>query len=159
MREQITTCNLFSHDRAQRIFFLDPNTNTNIFGMFVLTRIRIRIYSGSYSGPNTNTNIFVIQKWTEYEYSNIFDSNIQISSLLNIRIFHGPLLQVLNFAFSEQCQIKASTYFRFKSGLLGPICHVRVQLASFKLHFLHQWNSNIFIRNLRIFEYIRTLTF
>ena len=57
-------------------FFLEPNTN--IFGMFFLTRIRIRIYSGSTSGPNTNTNIFVSIKWTEYEYSNIFGSNIRI---------------------------------------------------------------------------------
>ena len=46
--------------------------------MFFLTRIRIRIYSGSTSGPNTNTNIFVSIKWTEYKYSNIFGSNIQI---------------------------------------------------------------------------------
>ena len=52
------------------------NTNTNIFGMFFLTRIRIRIYSGSHSGPNTN--IFVIIKWTEYEYLNILGSNILI---------------------------------------------------------------------------------
>ena len=52
--------------------------NTNIFGIFFLTRIRIRIYSGSTSGPNTNTNIFVSIKWTEYEYSNIFGSNIRI---------------------------------------------------------------------------------
>ena len=54
--------------------------NTNIFGMFYLTRIQtIRIYLGSYSGPNTNTNIVEMIKWTEYriieyfwlEYSNI----------------------------------------------------------------------------------------
>ena len=63
-------------NRAYRIFFLGPNTNTNIFGMFVLTRIRI--YSGSISGLNRNTNIFVIIKWTKYEYLNIFGLNIRI---------------------------------------------------------------------------------
>ena len=50
--------------------------NTNIFRMFFLTRIRI--YSGSNSGLNRNTNIFVIIKWTEYEYLNIFGLNIRI---------------------------------------------------------------------------------
>ena len=50
--------------------------NMNIFGIFFLARIRIRIYSESYIGPNTN--IFVMLQWTEYEYSNIFGSNIRI---------------------------------------------------------------------------------
>ena len=50
----------------------------NIFGMFFVTWIRIRIYSGSYFEPNTNTNIFVILKWTEYKYSNILGKNILI---------------------------------------------------------------------------------
>ena len=45
--------------------------------------------------------MFEILKWTEYENSNIFGLNIPISLLLNIQIFHGTLIEVLNFAFSE----------------------------------------------------------
>ena len=58
--------------------FLGPNMNTNIFRILILTQIRIRIYLGSYYGPNTNTNIFVTFQWTEYEYFNIFVTNILI---------------------------------------------------------------------------------
>ena len=67
--------------------------------MLFVTRIRIRIYSVSHSRPNTNKNIFIILKWNEYKYSNIFTSNIRISLLLNIQILHGTL--VLNFVFPE----------------------------------------------------------
>ena len=83
--------------------------------MFFLARIQIRIYSESYFGPDTNTNIFVILQWTEYEYSNIFGSNIRI---FFTQIFEYFWLEYLNI-FGLNIRIFFAWIFEYSMEQIG----------------------------------------
>ena len=113
-----------SAERSEYFFW--PNTNTNIFGMFYLARIRIRIYSGSYFGPNTNTNIFVMLQWTEYEYSNIFGLNIRI---FLVRIYEYHFGQTFKYSM-EQIGHKVCIPWIPRSQLCYYLCQSCIVLPS-----------------------------
>ena len=100
------------------MLFSPPNTNTIRFEN--INRIRIRIYSVWKFKPNTNTNIFGLKILTEYEYeyysvfekhriirySNIFVPNY--SNTFEYRIIRSPLVQL----YTCTCTCNTSTNFR-----------------------------------------------
>ena len=108
----------------------------------------------------------------EYEYSNIYSSNNQISLLLNIRIFHWTL--VINFVFQDyQGQNYAIYLFKvaylFLSKMLEPFLSFVLEFYHYEIYFFKCMKleyickkfTNIRIYSypnfslVRIFEYIR----